>query len=430
MNPNIKVEELTKIYNLYDSPVDRLKETLKLTRKCLHKEFFALERVSFEVYPGETVGIIGKNGAGKSTLLKIITGVLTPTSGSVAINGKISALLELGAGFNPEYTGLENVYLNGTIMGFSREEMDEKMDKILEFADIGSFIHQPVKSYSSGMFMRLAFSVAINVEPEILIIDEALSVGDILFQAKCFKKFQELKSSGKTILFVTHSLSNIIQYCDRCIVMDRGSKVAEGDSVTMVDLFKKILVSPDDTAVLVDELKSKQAVNLSQLEGGGMLKDKLQLNDTPIEYGNKEMEIIDFGIFDRNGTITNIIEADSPVKIVMHIRANVDIFDPIYAFSIKNMRGVEITGTNTMYNSVDTGTVKKGEVVEVSFMQHLPLPSDGYLLSLGCTTFTADDFVVFHRLYDVAPIEVISEKNSVGFFDPNSQITLKPAIKE
>ena len=198
----------------------------------------------------------------------------------------------------------------------------------------------------------------------------------------------------------------------------------------MVDLFKKILVSPDDTAVLVDELKSKQAVNLSQLEGGGMLKDKLQLNDTPIEYGNKEMEIIDFGIFDRNGTITNIIEADSPVKIVMHIRANVDIFDPIYAFSIKNMRGVEITGTNTMYNSVDTGTVKKGEVVEVSFMQHLPLPSDGYLLSLGCTTFTADDFVGFHRLYDVAPIEVISEKNSFGLFDPNSQMTLKPAIKE
>ncbi|NLT11433.1 MAG: ABC transporter ATP-binding protein [Clostridiaceae bacterium] len=425
MNPSISVNELTKIYSLYDSPVDRLKETLKLTSKKLHKDFFALDRVSFEVFPGETVGIIGKNGAGKSTLLKIITGVLTPTSGSIAINGKISALLELGAGFNPEYTGLQNVYLNGTIMGYSREEMDEKMERILEFADIGNFIHQPVKSYSSGMFMRLAFSVAINVEPEILIIDEALSVGDILFQSKCFKKFQELKDSGKTILFVTHSLSNVIQYCDRCIVMDRGAKIAEGDSVTMVDLFKKILVSPDDREVLVEELKSNQAVNLAQQEEG-MLKDNLQLNATPIEYGNKEMEIIDFGILDHNGTVTNIVSADCSFKVVMRVRANVDKSDPIYAFSIKNMRGVEITGTNTMYNGVDTGKVKKGEVVEVTFTQQLPLPSDGYLLSLGCTTYTADDFVVYHRLYDVAPIQVISDKDSVGFFDPNSQITIKP----
>lgn len=425
MNPSIRANELTKIYHLYDNPVDRLKETLKLTTKSLHKEFYALDRVSFEVFPGETVGIIGKNGAGKSTLLKIITGVLTPTSGSVAINGKISALLELGAGFNPDYTGLQNVYLNGTIMGYSREEMDEKMEKILEFADIGSFIHQPVKSYSSGMFMRLAFSVAINVEPEILIIDEALSVGDILFQSKCFKKFQELKDSGKTILFVTHSLGNVIQYCDRCIVMDRGAKVAEGDSVTMVDLFKKILVSPDDREVLVEELKSNQAVNLAQQEDG-MLKDNLQLNATPIEYGNKEMEIVDFGILDHNGTVTNIVSADRSFKVVMRVRANADKIDPIYAFSIKNMRGVEITGTNTMYNGVDTGKVKKGEVVEVTFTQQLPLPSDGYLLSLGCTTYNADDFVVYHRLYDVAPIQMISEKDSVGFFDPNSQITIKP----
>src|SRR5665647_205435 len=216
MKPSIVVTNLSKVYHLYNSPQDRLRETLKLTRKCLHRDFYALNDISFSVYPGETVGIIGKNGAGKSTLLKIITGVLNPSGGSVEITGRISALLELGAGFNMEYSGMENVYLNGTIMGYSRAQMNERMQKILDFADIGDFINQPVKSYSSGMFMRLAFSVAINVDPEILIVDEALSVGDVLFQAKCFKKIQEFRTAGKTILFVSHSLSTIIQYCDRC----------------------------------------------------------------------------------------------------------------------------------------------------------------------------------------------------------------------
>lgn len=425
MKSSIKVDNLTKIYHLYNNPIDRLKETLKLTRRSLHRDFFALDDVSFEVHPGETIGIIGKNGAGKSTLLKIITGVLSASGGTMSIDGKISALLELGAGFNPEYTGLENVFLNGTIMGYSREDMEQKLESILDFADIGDFINQPVKSYSSGMFMRLAFSVAINVEPEILIVDEALSVGDILFQAKCFKKFQELKDSGKTILFVTHSLSNVIQYCDRCIVMDKGRKIAEGDPALMVDLFKKILASPIDTKVILEDLKNAAKIHVLQNAESSFLKEKMQINKESIEYGNKDLEIIDFAILDKYDNITNIIDASAPFKVWMKIKANVDKMDPIFAFSIKNIRGVEITGTNTMYNKVATGTIKTGETAEITFTQQLSLQPDGYLLSLGCTGYNVGEFEVYHRLYDAAPMQVISERHMVGFFDPLSEIKLK-----
>ena len=206
----IQVKDLSKVYKLYNKPSDRLKETLGFRVDA--KEHYALKHVNFEVKKGETVGIIGTNGSGKSTILKIITGVLNPTDGEVNVDGRISALLELGAGFNMEYTGIENVYLNGTMMGFSREEIDARLQDILDFADIGDFVHQPVKAYSSGMFVRLAFAVAINIDPEILIVDEALSVGDVFFQAKCYRKFEEFKKMGRTILFVSHDLSSIARY--------------------------------------------------------------------------------------------------------------------------------------------------------------------------------------------------------------------------
>ncbi|MDY3250432.1 MAG: ABC transporter ATP-binding protein, partial [Candidatus Choladocola sp.] len=216
------------MYKLYDKPSDRLKESLGLTRKKCYREHFALTDINFDIVKGETVGIIGTNGAGKSTILKIITGVLNPTEGQVVVNGRISALLELGAGFNMEYTGVENIYLNGTMMGFSEEEIDARLDDILAFADIGDFVYQPVKTYSSGMFVRLAFAVAINIDPEILIVDEALSVGDVFFQAKCYRKFEEFKSEGKTILFVSHDLNSISKYCDRVILLDHGRVIETG----------------------------------------------------------------------------------------------------------------------------------------------------------------------------------------------------------
>lgn len=425
MKPSIIVQNLSKIYNLYNSPQDRLRETLKLTKKSLHKEFYALKDVSFDVFPGETVGIIGKNGAGKSTLLKIITGVLTQTSGSVQINGRISALLELGAGFNPDYTGLENVYLNGTILGYSREEMDVRLQNILDFADIGEFIYQPVKSYSSGMYMRLAFSVAINVDPEILIIDEALSVGDILFQTKCFKKIQEFKELGKTILFVSHSLNNIIQYCDRCIVLSDGEKIAEGEAAPMVDLFKQILTTPKDQKAQITSLVNSYSVTSSTEDVTQTLKEHLILNKDFLEYGSRELEIVDFGIIDAFGHISNIVDSKKFFQIIMRIRALQEKKMPIFAFSIKDIHGVEVTGTNTMYNNVDTGHLMPGDCIEVTFTQRIPLPGNGYLLSLGCTGYEKEDFVVYHRLYDIAPIQTINEKHMVGYFDPDSNISLR-----
>lgn len=221
----IQVKNLDKVYKLYDKPSDRMKEALGLSKKKKYKEHHALDQVNLTIYQGETVGIIGTNGSGKSTILKIITGVLNPSGGKVTVNGRISALLELGAGFNMEYNGIENVYLNGTMIGFSEKEIDEKMDAILEFADIGDYVYQPVKTYSSGMFVRLAFAVAINIEPEILIVDEALSVGDVFFQAKCYHKFEEFKEMGKTILFVSHDLSSISKYCDRVVLLNQGVKL-------------------------------------------------------------------------------------------------------------------------------------------------------------------------------------------------------------
>ncbi|MBR3103344.1 MAG: ABC transporter ATP-binding protein, partial [Lachnospiraceae bacterium] len=242
MNNNIAIEvkNLCKTYKLYDRNRDRLREALHLTRTPRHKEHHALYDVSFEIKTGETVGIIGTNGSGKSTILKIITGVLNATSGEVNVNGRISALLELGAGFNPEYTGLENIYLNGTMIGFSEEEIDAKLDDILAFADIGDFVHQPVKTYSSGMFVRLAFALAINIEPEILIVDEALSVGDVFFQSKCYHKFEEFKEQGKTILFVSHDMSSIAKYCDRVILLEKGKKLGEGAPKKMLDIYKQV----------------------------------------------------------------------------------------------------------------------------------------------------------------------------------------------
>ena len=242
----ITVKDVTKVYRLYDKPIDRLKESLSPTHKSYHKDFYALNGLSFNVEKGQTVGIIGTNGSGKSTILKIITGVLTPTTGQVDVEGKISALLELGAGFNMDYTGIENIYMNGTMMGYSRKEMDEKLQDILDFADIGDFVYQPVKTYSSGMFVRLAFALNINVEPEILIVDEALSVGDVFFQAKCYRKMEEIKQRGTTILMVTHDMGSVIKYCDRVVLLNKGHYVAEGAPGKMVDLYKKILANQMD----------------------------------------------------------------------------------------------------------------------------------------------------------------------------------------
>lgn len=439
----ISVNNVSKMYKLYDNPMDRLKESLGLSRKKKYKEHYALNDVSFQVHKGETVGIIGTNGSGKSTILKIITGVLNPTQGQVVVDGRISALLELGAGFNGEYSGIENVYLNGTMIGFSREEIDAKLQDILDFADIGDFVNQPVKTYSSGMFVRLAFAVAINIEPEILIVDEALSVGDVFFQAKCYRKFEEFKEMGKTILFVSHDLSSIGKYCDRVVLLNKGKKLAEGDAKEMVNLYRRVLVNqyeepeeaakeetqdavvePDDP-VTEDEKETVKKPGVVRREEGDQMKSKLNLNPEVLEYGSKLAEIEDFAIRDDSGMITNVIEKGQEFSVDMKIRFQEDISEPIFAFTLKDLKGTEITGTNTMYENTPMKPQKKGDVRYVTFTQKMPLEAGEYMLCLGCTGYHQGEFTVFHRLYDVCNLTVITDKKAVGYFDMFSKVTLE-----
>ena len=403
---------------LYDKPSDRLKEALGLTKKKLYKEHYALRDVNFDIQEGECVGIIGTNGSGKSTILKIITGVLTPTQGEVKVDGRISALLELGAGFNMEYSGLENVYLNGTMTGFSKEEIDARLDDILEFADIGDFIHQPVKTYSSGMFVRLAFAVAINIDPEILVVDEALSVGDVFFQAKCYHKFEEFKKQGKTILFVSHDLSSVSKYCDRVILLNKGVKLDEGSPKQMVDLYKQLLVGQDPVKQQEADKEKKAAV---QSEGTG----NFQANPNMLEYGNRMAEIIHFEVLDDRGMLSNTIEKGTEFKIRMKVHFNEDIQEPIMAYTFKNIKGTEITGTNTMFEKAQVARSGAGDECTVTFTQNMDLQGGEYLLSFGCTGYKDGDFTVFHRLYDACNITVVSSKNTVGFYDMNSRIEIQ-----
>lgn len=429
----ISVTNVTKIYKLYDKPIDRLKEALSITHKNYHRDFYALNGISFDVEKGQVVGIIGTNGSGKSTILKIITGVLTPTTGELKVNGVISALLELGAGFNMDYTGIENIYMNGTMMGFSKKEMDQKLQDILGFADIGDFVYQPVKTYSSGMFVRLAFALAINVEPEILIVDEALSVGDVFFQAKCYRRMEEIRQSGTTILMVTHDMGAIIKYCDRVVVLNKGNFVAEGEPGKMVDLYKKILANQMDA--LGEELEELRADALNDFSGEqavprsrrnqGFMKEKLTLNPNRTEYGDKRAEIVDFGLLDERGNVTNLLLKGEYFTIRERIHFQTEIETPIFTYTIKDKRGADLTGTNTMYESSDVKAVKNGDEYEVEFKQKMTLQGGEYLLSMSCTGFENGEHVVYHRLYDIANITVISNKNTVGVYDMEPEVSLK-----
>lgn len=441
----INVENVTKIYKIYDNKTDRMKDALGMSHgKKLYKEHYALRDVSMQIKKGETLGIIGTNGSGKSTILKIITGLLNPTSGSVTIDGRISALLELGAGFNMEYTGIENVYLNGTMMGFTKEEVDERLQNILDFADIGDFVNQPVKTYSSGMFVRLAFAVAINIDPEILIVDEALSVGDVFFQAKCYHKFEEFKKLGKTILFVSHDLSSIAQYCDKVVLLNRGVKIDEGTPRDMINLYKKILVGQtpalpselndcgDDSAA--DGMQDGAAVTgndntaseqaRTEADDNASWSSHFELNPDVNEYGNKKAQIVDFGILDENGMWSGNIEKGTNFTIKYKVRFNENVSDPILTYTIKDLKGNSITGSNTMYEKVNFGTVMAGEERTVAFTQLMNLQGGEYLLSISCTGYSGGDFVVYHRLYDVLNFTVVSDKNTVGYYDMFSKVTV------
>ena len=419
----IQVKGLEKAYKLYDKPSDRLKEALGFGRKKRYKEHYALKGVDMTIYQGETVGIIGTNGSGKSTILKIITGVLNQTGGSVHVNGRISALLELGAGFNMEYNGIENIYLNGTMIGFSKKEIDAKMDDILNFADIGDYVYQPVKTYSSGMFVRLAFAVAINIEPEILIVDEALSVGDVFFQAKCYHKFEEFKEMGKTIVFVSHDLSSISKYCDRVVLLNQGVKLGEGSPKEMIDAYKQVLVGQYVPAADDQSLLSDKEITAAAAAAAGTVKG--EVNPELLEYGTKDAMITGYKITDDIGRETSALLKGKECTITMQVHFEHDIEAPIFAFTIKNIKGVEITGTNTMVEKAFLSPVRAGSDMEITFTQKIDLQGGEYLLSFGVTGFEKEEFQVYHRLYDVMNMTVISDKDTVGYYDMKSRVVVK-----
>ena len=365
----IKITNLNKEYKMFARKKDRLLETV-LPGYEKHTTFKALNDFNLELKKGEVLGILGKNGAGKSTLLKMITGVVTPTSGSIEVNGKISSLLELGTAFNPELTGVENIYQHGQVMGLTNEQIDNKKQEIIDFADIGEHLYQPVKTYSSGMFARLAFACAINVDPDILIVDEVLSVGDMAFQLKCFKKFEQFKKKNKTILFVTHSITDVLKNCNRAIIIESGNKIFDGGVKEGVDRYKKIIVGLDNKEKEEKLAKQKEKIEQVKIEEKGTTwKEHLNQNPNLIEYGNGKADVIDYGIFDLDGNYTSILENDKEIILKSKIYFHKKISEPIFTLTIKDFNGLEITGTNTMYERIATGTFEKGDVVEVSFQE-------------------------------------------------------------
>lgn len=427
--PVIEIKNLTKEYKMYGRKLDRLVETV-IPGINRHSTFKAMDDLNLEVKKGEVLGILGKNGAGKSTLLKMITGVVTPTSGTIKVNGKISSLLELGTAFNPELTGYENIYQNGLVMGLTREQIKEKEQEIIEFADIGEHLSQPVKTYSSGMFARLAFACAINVDPEVLIVDEVLSVGDMAFQLKCFKKFEEFKKRGKTILFVTHSIVDVIKNCNRAIIISEGRKIFDGNVKQGVDKYKKIIVGLDDNEIKEQEKDVKDLYTVKEEKRisvkDEIWKDNFTSNPDMLVYGNGKAEIIDYGIFDLNNNYINTINNNEEVIIKMKVKFNETIDEPIFALSIKDFKGLEVCGVNTYAYKKLTGTYEKDDIVTVEFKQVIPLAPDKYTLSFGCTKIDHNgNLEAFQRKYDALFVEVLANRDCLGLFDLKSQIELK-----
>lgn len=424
-NIAIKVSHLTKIYKLYDKPVDRLKESLHPLKKQYHKEFYALNDINFEIKKGETVGIIGKNGAGKSTLLKIITGVLTPTNGSVHVNGRIASLLELGAGFNPEYTGVENIYFQGSLMGYTREEVAQKVDEIIAFADIGDFVYQPVKMYSSGMYARLAFAVAINVDPDILIVDEALSVGDFAFQFKCFQKFQAFQKVGKTILFVSHSTQQIIQYCNKAMLIHGGNLIKYSDDVKQTTYDYEVLIRKHD-GFNIDELKEVEKTQAQNI--------KLDFDVTP----NKEVNEHRFGtheaIFakvtlshDEKATSTDaVLTAGEKVYLRFYILAKRDFPSIVMGTSIKNRDGVTIWGDNT----IDTSIALTQGFNKISMEFDLNIVAGEYFIDCGMADISFTPRVELDQRWPFDKINIVTSHRTVqGFAYAPADIILESIAK-
>lgn len=423
---SISVRNVGKVYNLYDKPIDRLKETMLFSKKTYHREYNALKNVSFSVNKGETFGIIGTNGAGKSTLLKLITGVAKPTMGEITVNGKISALLELGAGFNTEYTGLQNIYLNGSMMGYKKQEMEQRVQQIKEFADIGDFINQPVKTYSSGMFARLAFAVAINVEPSILIVDEALSVGDVFFQNKCYKKFEELRSKGTTVIFVSHDMASVKQMCTRVLWLEKGQPKMIGDSVEVCNAYTNNMLQKGGTGKISEEVND---TNFEYKKGTFKQEFYPPISFTNESILNDKVQILSVYCQDENGEFIQEANIKTKVNVSVIFKSEVDIENCIVGFVLETVKGIWLINCNSaICGKRSSFSVKAGETVKAVFEFIMPAFLQGeYVLGAAVSDGTIENFKVLTWLYNVLCLQVINHGNNSAMIDIDSNIKLYSA---
>lgn len=416
-SPIVRVEGVGKCYNVYSKPSHRLLQGLVGGARRYYREFWALRGIDFALGRGETMGIIGRNGSGKSTLLQIIAGTLAPTEGRVEVNGRVAALLELGSGFNPEFTGLENVYLNGAILGMSRQEVDANLDRILSFADIGDFIDQPIRNYSSGMVVRLAFAVQTQVNPQLLIVDEALSVGDAKFQAKCFARLKQLKESGVSILFVSHAAEQIVTHCDRAILLEAGCMLHAGKPKEVVNQYYNLLFGTgSDAGQEVKQDSIPEAAVPSYPHDFGFVDDgqdhfasRPGYNPDEFRWGDGAARILDYELRVVDAANPAAIESGSEVRLALRLHFVTRVIRPILGVTIKNPEGVTVYGSNTEYKALaDLGAAgEPGTTVDVTTFFRCGLADGDYFLSVGIASRDVEKVTPHDRRYDAIHIKVI-----------------------
>ena len=390
-------------------------------RELRPDEFWALDDVSFEVRRGECLGLIGPNGAGKSTLLKLLNGITLPDQGTIKITGSVGALLELGAGFHPALSGRENIYLNAAILGLSKEEISDKFDAIVNFAGLEEFIDSPVKYYSSGMYVRLGFAIAVHAEPDIFLIDEALAVGDVSFQSKCHGKLREFSERGVTIILVTHNLDLVNSRCSRAVLLSKGNVFCHGTPKSAVDEYHRMISKsrPKSYASVANRADEARSVARAKtIEWDGLFK----VNPNEDRYGSHKAEILEAGIFDLEGAPIQVIERSHEFLIKIKLRHNESMMAAVAAYSIKDAKGLILCGTNTMFQNIEMGQVERGAVVLVVFRQIARLNAGAYLLSVGCGAWETGEYVVYDRRFDYMPLQIVEASQRVGLFDPESEI--------
>jgi ABC-type polysaccharide/polyol phosphate transport system ATPase subunit len=392
----IKVAHLSKRYRMYDRPLDKLREMVGLGAGKLHRDFWALDDVSFELESGHTLGIIGQNGSGKSTMLQILAGIMSQTRGDCHVNGKVSALLELGSGFNPEFTGRENVFMNGAILGLDKHQMEQRFDAIASFAEIGSFMEQPVKTYSSGMFMRLAFAVAVNVDPDILLVDEALSVGDLIFQHRCMHRMNHLRSIGKTIVLVTHDLEAITKFCDVALLLDGGRLREQGKPDTVVQKYRALIFERERRYGGYDgggDFTTSAALIQSESE----MPLTRSIPNIDHRFGNGEAVVLGVELLDDKSTTTSEVAGGQKVTVRISAQFQQNVDQPIAGFTLRDRLGVELSGCNTSHEGQTLPPIQKDQILTCDFRITLPYLAPG---SYSISPAVAKGSLLHHDMCD------------------------------